>query len=103
MSSFTVTPESLDALQHAVLGLAAELDSGPTALALAPSSVGVPASRAGAMYGSLNGGDDPLGYFLNCWEHSLGEIGENMVRVARALGTAAERYSVVDNNVIPGS
>ena len=102
MSSFTVTPENLEALQHAVLGLAAEIDAGPKVLT---GIVGGAYSSGSSKYidggaGSVfNGGDPGISNFFESWQGSLGEIGENMVRVARALSAAAERYSEVDDHV----
>jgi hypothetical protein len=105
MSSFTVTPESLEALQHAVLGLAAELDNGPSATAgyegtmrLLPG-MGQGTDGYDIAGGQINGAELYLDPFFGRWRSSLGEIGENMVNVAQALGNAAERYAEVDDHV----
>jgi hypothetical protein len=102
MSGFTVTPDNLEALQHAVLGLAAELDRGPDVvdgIVTSAYSSGSSSYIDGGAGSVFNGGDEGIGDFFQSWHGSLGAIGENMVRVARALGAAAERYAEVDDNV----
>jgi hypothetical protein len=103
MSSFVVTPQSLEALQHAVLGLAAELDNGASATTpYAGSMIRDPSAKLGydISGGQLNGAESfGLQTFLNNWQNSLGEIGQNIANVAKALGAAAERYAEVDDHV----
>jgi hypothetical protein len=111
MSSFTVTPESLHALEGLVLGLAAELYKGPSAtdgmMSTYQSKPGIGISGVGDTSemditgGQLNGVDVTVHTFFAAWYYSLGEIGGNMERVAKALAAAAQRYTEVDNNVIP--
>ena len=50
--------------------------------------------------GQLNGAElFGLDSFFSAWQNSLGEIGENMGNVAKALANAAERYAEVDDHV----
>lgn len=107
MSSFVVTTESLQALQACVLGLAADLDGGPSMVTQAMQSTSQmgPGMRAsdGQSFelagGQLNGLDLPLEQFLGAWQNSLSQIGDNIERVANALAAAAERYAEVDDHV----
>lgn len=102
MSSFVVNPETLQALQQAVAGLAVELENGPSATAGYGSTYYLDGeTRTGYMIsgGQLNGADTCLDPFFQAWSDSLGQIGQNMENVAKALGAAAERYAEVDDHV----
>jgi hypothetical protein len=106
MSKFVVDPQSLEALQACVLGLAAELENGPSATAgmqstyqMGPGITANDGQNFDIAGGQLNGLDGPLDEFLSAWQNSLGQIGGNIERVANALAAAAERYAEVDDHV----
>jgi len=100
MSKFVVNPETLEALQHAVMGLALELEYGsvPTAQ-YASSSTPYNAWQKGVHGGELNGAEQVFDPFFAAWTASLGQIGQNIENVANALGNAAEHYAEVDDHV----
>ncbi len=100
MSKFVVNPETLEALQQAVIGLAVELENGgaPTA-EYASSSTPDNSWQRGVHGGQLNGADQVFDPFFAAWTASLGQIGQNMENVAKALADAAQYYAEVDQHV----
>jgi hypothetical protein len=86
MSKFVVNPESLEVLQKAVIGLALELEHGsaPTPQ-FASSSTPYNAWQKGIHGGELAGAEQVFDPFFAAWTASLGQIGQNIENVAKAL------------------
>lgn len=80
MSTFTVDPGTLAALQSTIAGLHGELDGMHK---VAPS-------YHGAIGGSSLEGD--VGNFLNAWHTGVGLIEGDMEKVVQRLGEAAKSY-----------
>lgn len=100
MSKFVVNPETLEALQQAVIGLALELEDGaaPTAQ-YASSSTPYNSWQRGVHGGQLNGADQVFAQFFGAWTAALGQIGQNIENVGKALANAAQYYAEVDEHV----
>jgi uncharacterized protein YukE len=100
MSKFVVNPETLEALQQAVMGLAVELEYGsaPTSQ-YASTSTPYDSWQHGVHGGQLGGADQEFDPFFAAWSASLGQIGQNIENVAKALANAAYHYAEVDDHV----
>jgi hypothetical protein len=93
MSSFTVTPNLLRALERSLLGLAVELDNGDT-------SYGRDEVVAGD---GVNGADEIMGNFFLNWSASLEVTGKNIETVAKKLSEAAAGYEKTDTSCMPAN
>ncbi len=94
MSEFTVTPNSLRALQRSLLGLAADLSNGDVS-----QSSYYDLNQDGA----VNDADQIMSDFFLNWSASLEVTGQNIESVADKLGKAADAYQKTDNSCIPPS
>jgi hypothetical protein len=102
MSSFVVNVQTLEALQGAVMGLAVELENAPglgSQFAGTNAVTGRLAPDASVSGGELNGADVVFSNFFTHWQSALGQIGNNMEAVAKALANAAEAYAENEDHV----
>ena len=91
MSSFSVDPTTLSALQSTIGGLYTELDGMHK---IAPSYHGVIGGS------SLEGA---VGDFLNAWHSGVGLIEGDMEKAMQRLGEAAQSYNTSDACVAAAS
>ncbi|HWF52881.1 MAG TPA: hypothetical protein VG294_19710 [Solirubrobacteraceae bacterium] len=80
MTSFTVDPNTLAALQSTISGLYSELDG---------------MHKVAPGYHGMIGGsplEDEVGHFLNAWHSGVALIEGDMQKVVQRLGEAAQAY-----------
>jgi len=91
MTTFTVDPSTLDALEATISGLYDELSG---MHCIAPS------------FSGMLGGSDLEGevsHFLSAWHSGVSQIEGDMQKVVQALGQAAQRYGQTETSISAAS
>jgi hypothetical protein len=91
MTSFTVDPSALAALQSTISGLYSELDGMHK---IAPS-----------YHGQIGGGslEGEVGHFLDAWHSGVALIEGDMQKVVKRLGEAAQSYGDSEACIVTAS